>query len=126
MMYFNCQCLTGSFISHSLYAGPKIIWHVCISIILHLLNQLFCVALSVLQPGQLDASIVCKSNFLFSCGSLITSNIVFSMFSRSVLGIPRSVGPSPWVTMNLAFLSFCLILYMCLIVQYLTDCMFLM
>ena len=92
------------------------------------LSILFHGFLLVLQLGLLDASIVCKSNFQLLCGSLITLYFILSMFSCKVCGIPSSAGPSSGVTKNLClhfYLCVLILLYTCLIVQYLCDCMFL-
>ena len=63
--------------------------------------------LFVLQLGPLDVSVICESTVLLSCGSPITSHIIFSMFSSLISSIPSSPGPSPSTTksLHLAFLS---------------------
>ena len=59
------------------------------------LSALFYRALFVSQLGPLDASIVCESDFLISCGSPIISHIIFSMFHSLITGILSSAGQSP-------------------------------
>ena len=74
------------------------------------LSVLFYKALFVLQLGLLDANIVCKLNFLLSCGSPITSHVIFSMFSSSLSAIHSRAGPYPGTTKNLHLLFFSLCL----------------
>ena len=92
------------------------------------LHLLYLSVLLALQLEMLDTSIVCKLNFQLSCMLLITSQIIFSMFSSLMSGIPSSAGPSPDTIKNLhlAYLSMCLNLtvHTYLIVWYQTNCMF--
>ena len=60
-----------------------------------------CGAMFVLQPGLLDASIFCESNFLLLYRLPVTSHVIFNMFISSVSGIPSSAGLSPGITKNL-------------------------
>ena len=126
-MYHICEYLTCSFVYCVVGDGPEMIWHICIIIMfIHLI--FICLVLwgSVLQLGLLDASTVCESSFLLSCGSPTTLHIIFSLLWSSMSGNPSSAGPSSDATKNLhlAFLLCVLIfLYTHLTVWYPTDCM---
>ena len=98
-MHFVCQNLTCSFICCSVDAGLERIWNVLIS-----LTYICIISLDllhfVLQLWPLDASIVCKFNFLLSCRSPIVSHVIFSMFISLISHILSSAGPSPGTTKN--------------------------
>ena len=92
------------------------------------LSALVCLVLFALQLGPLNAYTVWQSDILFLCVSPITSQIIMSMSSNLISGIPSSSGLLPGATKNLhlAVLS----LYLNLTVhtssdQYLTNHMFL-
>ena len=63
------------------------------------------------QFGLSDISIVSESNFLISCGLCFMTQVILSMFSNSISGIPSSAGSPPGTTKNLhlTHLSLCLI-----------------
>ena len=126
IMYPICQYLTCFFIWCPVDAGPKLIWHVCIII---MLICFICLVLlgSVCSATRVVASIFCELNFLLSCGLSITPSVIFNILSSSMSGIPSSAGPSQDITKNLhlAVLSLCLNLTVhspnCLICNWLFD-----
>ena len=110
IMSFDCQYLTCSFVWYSVDIGPEVIWHVCTYTIL------FASTLSVLACGAAARVsgfyIFCELNFMLSCGLLITSHIIFSIFRSSKYGFPSNAGPSPSTTKNPHLTSLSLYLHL--------------